>query len=294
MWDKLSAHLVTDEQRYLVDSHWVAASFERCRNAGVDPTLTFVRDMLDDDATARLLTQHARIVSVADALLAELHALLPDKSSVFFLTTADAHIIALFSALDVIYRCASHGVRLGASLSEASCGTNAVALALRYREPGVTRGRHHYCRLFQSWCLVAAPVVDSTNETVGCVCLAASNGADLGEKIPLVRMVARSIASECSFGVSECPAPSTPTFRHRELSTRQHAILSLLIQGKGCKEIAASLDISARTVESHLEKMRQKFDAKTTIQLVAIILKSTTIADDRDHQPVGRLFRAPY
>lgn len=294
MWDKLSAHLVTDEQRYLVDSRWVAASFERCRNAGIDPTLTLVRDVLDDDATARLLTQHARIVSVADALLAELHALLPDKSSVFFVTTADAHIIALFSAPDVIYRCSSHGFRLGTSLSEASCGTNAVALALRYREPVVARGRHHYCRLFHNWCLVAAPIVDSGNETVGCICLAASNGADLGEKIPLVRMLARSIASECSFSVSERPALYSPIFRHRELSKRQHAILLLLIQGKGCKEIAASLDISVRTVESHLEKMRQKFGAKTTIQLVATLLKSETAADERDHQPVGRLFRVPY
>ncbi len=53
-------------------------------------------------------------------------------------------------------------------------------------------------------------------------------------------------------------------------SPRQKAVLDLVISGFEYKEIAAQIGISARTVESHMEQMRLKANARTTAQLVAM------------------------
>ncbi len=54
-------------------------------------------------------------------------------------------------------------------------------------------------------------------------------------------------------------------------SQRQRAILGLVISGFGYKEIAAQFRISVRTVESHMEQMRFKVNARTTAQLIAMV-----------------------
>lgn len=63
-----------------------------------------------------------------------------------------------------------------------------------------------------------------------------------------------------------------PTRRHTrttlELTARQKEVLQLLAEGKSAKEIAAILEISPRTVETHKYKMMDDLGVKTTAQLV--------------------------
>lgn len=50
------------------------------------------------------------------------------------------------------------------------------------------------------------------------------------------------------------------------------AIIQLLSEGETAKEIALALDMSPRTVEHRLEKMKQKFGAKNIVHLVSMFL----------------------
>lgn len=50
-------------------------------------------------------------------------------------------------------------------------------------------------------------------------------------------------------------------------------IIELLIEGKTTKEIAATVFLSTRTVESRLKRMRKQHNVITTIQLVLKITK---------------------
>ena len=50
------------------------------------------------------------------------------------------------------------------------------------------------------------------------------------------------------------------------------AIIQLLSEGETAKEIAMALDMSPRTVEHRLEKMKQKFGAKNIVHLVSMFL----------------------
>lgn len=56
------------------------------------------------------------------------------------------------------------------------------------------------------------------------------------------------------------------------LDTADEAIAQLLIEGSTAKEIAFLLGLSHRTVEHRLEKMKQRFGARNTVHLVAMLI----------------------
>lgn len=55
------------------------------------------------------------------------------------------------------------------------------------------------------------------------------------------------------------PAEPAPRPRSLHLSPREHQILGKLIDGLSCKEVAAQLGLSARTVEHHVERLKARF-----------------------------------
>lgn len=57
------------------------------------------------------------------------------------------------------------------------------------------------------------------------------------------------------------------------LTPRQREILQLLAEGNSAKEIGATLDVSARTVEFHKYQMMEKLDLHTNAELVHFALK---------------------
>jgi DNA-binding NarL/FixJ family response regulator len=73
-----------------------------------------------------------------------------------------------------------------------------------------------------------------------------------------------------------------PSKRHAkatlDLTARQREVLQLLAEGKSAKEIAAILDISPRTVETHKYKIMDDLGAKTTAELVQHAIKHGLIS----------------
>ncbi|MET0748028.1 MAG: helix-turn-helix transcriptional regulator [Rhizobium sp.] len=63
-----------------------------------------------------------------------------------------------------------------------------------------------------------------------------------------------------------------PPQRHASLDVGDEAIVQLLIEGSTAKEIAVTLGISHRTVEHRLERMKERFAAKNTIHLAAMLI----------------------
>ncbi|HYI97048.1 MAG TPA: response regulator transcription factor [Bryobacteraceae bacterium] len=58
-----------------------------------------------------------------------------------------------------------------------------------------------------------------------------------------------------------------------ELTGRQREVLQLLVEGKSAKEIAAVLNISPRTVETHKYQMMDDLGVKTSAQLVQYAIR---------------------
>jgi DNA-binding NarL/FixJ family response regulator len=61
---------------------------------------------------------------------------------------------------------------------------------------------------------------------------------------------------------------SAPGGSEPELTARQRDVLRLIVQGKRMKEVAAALDLSPRTVETHKYEMMQVLGVHSTAELV--------------------------
>jgi len=64
-----------------------------------------------------------------------------------------------------------------------------------------------------------------------------------------------------------------------QLTTRQLEVLRLILEGRRMKEIAASLQLSARTVETHKYQMMQTLGVESTAELVKYAIEHRLIAE---------------
>jgi DNA-binding NarL/FixJ family response regulator len=64
-----------------------------------------------------------------------------------------------------------------------------------------------------------------------------------------------------------------------ELTARQVEVLRLIVEGRRMKEIAASLNLSTRTVEAHKYEMMQALDVHSTAELVRYAIEHRLIGN---------------
>lgn len=64
-----------------------------------------------------------------------------------------------------------------------------------------------------------------------------------------------------------------------QLSSRQRDVLRLIIEGRRMKEIAATLELSVRTVESHKYQMMELLGVSSTAELVKYAITRKLVAD---------------
>lgn len=64
---------------------------------------------------------------------------------------------------------------------------------------------------------------------------------------------------------------------NEKLTNREEEILKHVVEGKGNKEIAESLFISVRTVESHKNHIMQKLEIKSTVELIKYAINNNYI-----------------
>jgi DNA-binding NarL/FixJ family response regulator len=84
-------------------------------------------------------------------------------------------------------------------------------------------------------------------------------------RIYLTPAVTRAVMERMASSAS----PSAPT-----LTPRQRDVLRLIVKGQRMKEIAASLDLSTRTVETHKYEMMQVLDLHSTAELVKYAIEN--------------------
>lgn len=66
----------------------------------------------------------------------------------------------------------------------------------------------------------------------------------------------------------------------RPLTTREQSVLLLLARGKSNKDVARTLDISARTVETHRKNIKKKLGIATTAGLTRYAIENGLIGSD--------------
>jgi DNA-binding NarL/FixJ family response regulator len=72
---------------------------------------------------------------------------------------------------------------------------------------------------------------------------------------------------------------SAPAATEAHLTPRQREVLRLIMEGYGTKDIAAALNLSTRTVESHKYEMMQALGVQTTVDLVRYAIEHQLVSD---------------
>ncbi len=265
-WGDLPEYLKSSDDWFSIEQDQLAVAHRRCVEYGVDPALDLVGDVLRGLDLKSFLAKHAEIIVESRRLFSSLIDSVEDKACAFVLTDAQARIIELFAAPEVISFCAEHGARPGSSLSEESCGTNAVSLALHYKKPIILKGKQHFAHLFHDWLCVSVPIMNREGNQIGCADLSMGDNAKLDEKLALIKSVAAQLAP--IMDKKETPSP-TGKPAHRKLSKRQNQIMGGLVAGRLCKEISLDLGIKATTVETHVSQMKKKYAVRTLYELIA-------------------------
>lgn len=269
MWERLSETLALPEDLFLANEALISESHRRSREAGVPVDLPRVPASLGFDESRALHPDHRLLVVVAREMFRESYKAMAQRSALLLLTDLDGRIIGLYSSPEVVCSAADLGVRIGASVAESNCGSNAVSLALSCRQPIIVRGRQHYCRMFWDWCSVAAPIVSRTGNLFGCVQLSGAAKDELGQKLALVGLLAKQFGDHVDTASTLKDTHDCASSPDKTSSPMQRQILQLLTQGKTYKQIAHEISRSTRTVESQIEKLRRQAGVRTTAQLVA-------------------------
>lgn len=62
--------------------------------------------------------------------------------------------------------------------------------------------------------------------------------------------------------------PEAPALPHRRLTSREHQVFTLLIEGQRVTDIAAQLDLTAGTVSNHVAAIKTKLDAHSVAEII--------------------------
>ena len=89
------------------------------------------------------------------------------------------------------------------------------------------------------------------------------------------------LAKKSSKSKMNQPVPLEEMFKKRllELTDREREVLKLFSRGFTYQEIGEKLDISPKTVGSYLQRVREKFRAKSRSALMTLALKEDLVSD---------------
>ncbi|WP_245963138.1 helix-turn-helix transcriptional regulator [Thermodesulfitimonas autotrophica] len=229
-----------DYRPYLCSGAELAESYVRCRASGVLPELARPRKILPPARLTSRLKANAALLTLVERFITPVGFTSPQRSYIYILCDKDLVALKIFAAADVLAATEKAGVKPGTVFTEASCGTNALALAREHQRLVAIRGEQHYCRLFKDWWCVASPLKDPEGEILGYLDISMHAEKELGLAAAHLRTLVDSMQREFLLlelsqrGQADLLAPVSlhiPPEVERKLTRREREVLQLILDG---------------------------------------------------------------
>ncbi len=151
--------------------------------------------------------------------------------------------------------------KTGTSFTEASCGTNAIDLALRLNREIILKPEFHFCKVFNKGSWVAIPLSTHLG-TKGCLALGSTKKDLPKEMLGIIRLLARNVMKELYDYDSK---PKIKTI----LNEQQVKILKLLAQGLTSQATALVMKVSENTIKYHRKRIFEKLESQSIAEAIA-------------------------
>ncbi len=170
----------------------VLRSWERCRQAGLDPAFKGTRDP-DMRAVTEARERNRTLLSHAQPVLEHLFEQIRNSHSMVILADAQGMLIQSYGDPDFLSRAEQVALRPGASWNEFDRGTNAVGTALAERNAVNVFGSEHFFESNAFLTCSAAPILDAQGRLIGALDISSDYRAYQRHSLGLVKMSSRII-----------------------------------------------------------------------------------------------------
>jgi transcriptional regulator of acetoin/glycerol metabolism len=253
-------------------------SYARCYSLEVPPDLIKPRRILSETELGPCLKAGASFIAVAEGVITPVCRAGLQREYIYILCDPELVALKIFAAPEVLAAAEEVGVRPGTVFTEASCGTNALALARERNRPVAIRGEQHYCQLFKDWWCVASPVKDPNGKISGFLDISMHAEKELGLATALLQTLVALIERELLLveltqrqqtdSIALAPLRIPPEVA-KKLTAREREVLKLILEWLDDVEIAKRLSLSIWTVRTHRRNIYQKLGVSNLRELLA-------------------------
>ncbi len=240
-------------------------SWKRCLEEGILKDITGASIYLEDNVLNDKKKNNALILDIFRDCVSKVNIFI--KCDYCFLLT-DVQRILLEKREKSKKKCIVN-ISEGAYLTEESCGTNAVDIALRIKKPVYIQAQHQYGSLFQGMHFYAVPIWGNGN-MISCIAVISPAQHKINELMGITNLLTYQISSEFrnKYRNNERAGEDVIT-----LSEKQLIILKLICAGNTDKALAVETGLSFGTIKYHKRNIFKKLNAGCSTEAIAKAIK---------------------
>jgi len=149
----------------------IAASWQRCRSASVDPTggtCSKVK-VYDGEQLGQLLESNKMLLEISSPMVESVYHSVQGSGFMVVLVNKEGIVLKTLGDHKTLANAQLLNFYAGANWTEESVGTNAIGTCLAAGIPIQVTGPEHFCSSHHSWTCSAAPIYSPTGQVLGCL-----------------------------------------------------------------------------------------------------------------------------
>lgn len=175
---------------------FVAQSWQRCRNLGLDPRITNKAVVVGDAELARRIGKNRHLISVAVPIMEELQSLVCGSGFMTLITDSDGIILELLCNAGLRAAAAERNLVSGGNWLEEQAGTSAIGLSIRLGQPVQIVGAEHYCLCDHELTCSAAPLRGPEGTLLGIINMSAHRDRVHPHTLGMVMAAGKAITNQ--------------------------------------------------------------------------------------------------
>lgn len=238
----------------------ILLSWERCIKKDISVRLSSPRIVYQRE-TALQNNDNAFLITIFERAAESISRFIT-TDYMLFLTDPDGVLLAKTGTKKTFDILSRSGIETGSSFSEESCGTNAIALAVKLKHPVYLSPEQHFCDFLKSWYCYAVPL-EVGGEIKGYLDISTIEQAMKRELIAITKLLAEKIVNK--YSATGFPEKSEEI----KLNVQQLTVLKLIAKGLTTEAVALETGVSVNTVKYHKKIVFRELEVQSTGEAVA-------------------------